>query len=750
MKLSVIIPLYNNAQYLQACIDSLALQGIGHSEFEIIIVDDGSTDGSAEMADDIAGQWDNVQVIHQPNSGSGVARNIGMDICCGEYIHFVDADDQVMPGAYRYLFDHTLTTSPDIVYFDFGENCYTRDYTIEGKITYRGGIRDFVKDYHIRPNVWLKLYRKGYLQKHNLRLPSLRTRQDLVFTWDMMRYDGTMIVSNAKLYSYTINRKGVTYSRDPQHVKRTVYTLVTVNEMLKEYSRDYVGYWDATRVRTYNYKVLFNRILCTHFSLRELRALFPRCARIGTTHIYTSRFYHTIDFLYHHPLFYFTFQKLILWYYFRRYPVPATNRGDLIDHRLAEQSSSLSFIQHYRNMTITYIKKLKSDILKPVCLWLLYRLFSFLPLKNKVVTNCFDGVKYGDNPQFIVEKLHQEKPDYQYVWMKKPKYSYHVPEWMTTTPFAISVRSIYHIATAKVFINTNVFMPWIKKREGQLFIETWHGGLGIKRIMNDSVWFSADKQAKQNLEHTVRVSDVFISQSDHLTNIYRRAFGYEGPVFKCGYPKNDQLLIGKEIARQKIRDYYNIDQNTRIFLYAPTFRDYSWNRRLPKEVYDLDFVRLHQTLTSTFGGRWKILVRWHPIFSDDQKRLTPITDDVINASLYPDMQELLKACDAVMTDYSSCIFDAALLDMPCFTYAIDFEEYKAERGVYYEMEELPFPYARNDDELMANIANYDHQAYLERWYRFKQRMGLYEPGNASEVIAHKIIEFIETRTTDWK
>lgn len=103
-----------------------------------------------------------------------------------------------------------------------------------------------------------------------------------------------------------------------------------------------------------------------------------------------------------------------------------------------------------------------------------------------------------------------------------------------------------------------------------------------------------------------------------------------------------------------------------------------------------------------------------------------------------------------MSDYSSIIFDAALLDIPCFTFATDFDEYKADRGVYYEMDELPFPYARNNEELMQNIENYDHAAYLERWQAFKERMGLYEPGNASEVIANKIIEFVQTGKTSWK
>lgn len=337
MRLSVIIALYNNVQELQSCVEALTLQGISRNDFEIIIVDDGSTDGSASLADKIAEEWENMYVIHQGNVGLGKARNVGLEAAKGEYIHFIDADDHVMPGAYRFLFDNTLATNPDLVYFDFCTDFYTKDYIPSGRIAYIGSIHNYTRDHHVRPNSWLKLYRKGHLSRYNLQFPPLRTRQDIAFTWDMMRYDGSMVVTEAKLYSYTINPNGATYNRGAQHVKRTVYDLVTLNEMLKEFSRDYSGIRDFFFVCNHNYHVLFNRILCSHFSFREIRDLFSRCSQIGTSHIPSGRFFYAINFLYHHPLFYFLFQYLVLWCYKRRFPVPAGDRGDLINHRLKEK-----------------------------------------------------------------------------------------------------------------------------------------------------------------------------------------------------------------------------------------------------------------------------------------------------------------------------------------------------------------------------------------------------------------------------
>lgn len=336
MKLSVVIPLYNNVQYLQKCVDSLSLQQIEKSDFEIIIIDDGSTDGSAELADRIACSCENMRVIHQDNSGSGVARNVGLDAARGEYIHFLDADDQVMPGAYKFLFDNALAVAPDIVYFSSGVNCYSENYICRGSIIYSGSTRNYTKTNHIRPQVWLKLFRVKYLQTHHLRLPDIHTRQDVVFTWDMMRYEGKIIVTDAKLYSYSINNNGATYSRNTNHVKMTVYDLITVNFRLKEFSVDYTDSVSAKRVFNYYYHVLFNRILFTPFSFFELRHLFSLCAQIGIVHLGNNRFYKYIDFLYHNSSIYYLFQYLIRIHYLRRQLQNAGDKGDLIDHRLRD------------------------------------------------------------------------------------------------------------------------------------------------------------------------------------------------------------------------------------------------------------------------------------------------------------------------------------------------------------------------------------------------------------------------------
>ena len=389
--------------------------------------------------------------------------------------------------------------------------------------------------------------------------------------------------------------------------------------------------------------------------------------------------------------------------------------------------------------------KIKTSIkkrLKKTIFWL----FRKLPLQNKVVATTMRGRKFGDNAKAIVAVIHEKSPDIEIVWLKNYNYNYLLPTWARGVEYFSLFRTYFELATAKVWINTHLYESDWEKRKGQLAVQTWHGGLGIKKIEHDIVGpYGLTEYEKQRVKHTCDLSDVFISQSDHLTSIYRRAFGYNGPVWKCGYPKNDVLFEDNSSAVNKIKNALDVD--TKFLLYAPTFRqeggEIDWT------PFDIDFERLHKTLEDTFKGSWTILLKWHPVLIPFLKG-REVPKGVIDVTDYDDMQELIMAADIMLSDYSSCLFDAALREIPCFTYATDFERYKSERGVYYEMEELPFPYARNNDELVHIIETFDYQDYKKKWAAFKERTGLYETGHASYDIAEKIIGFLDGKSVNWQ
>ena len=375
---------------------------------------------------------------------------------------------------------------------------------------------------------------------------------------------------------------------------------------------------------------------------------------------------------------------------------------------------------------------------------IVYSLCRLLPLQNKIVGSTFWGRKYGDNTKFILEELHRTDPDVKIVWIRNFKYKYDIPQYMRAISHFAHWRKAYEYATAKVWLDTHRFPGNARKRKGQLIIETWHGGLGIKKIDGDVPKFRAMKRVMDEVRKTSQLADLFISNSGHLTRIYRTAFDYTGKVWKVGYPKNDPLFEDRAPFCKKIRDLYGLPMDTRILLYAPTFRDSFNETGFDKTAFDIDFDRLQGALQERFGGTWKILVRWHPVMANKMGDIAKIYGNaVIDATKYPDMQELIMATDAMLSDYSSGIFDAAMLKMPCFLFVTDFEDYKQDRGVYYELSDLPFPCGKNNDELLERVKNFDEAQYNTAWNAFTEKVGLHETGHASKDIATVINEFIK-------
>ena len=402
------------------------------------------------------------------------------------------------------------------------------------------------------------------------------------------------------------------------------------------------------------------------------------------------------------------------------------------------------------------IWKMTRHVLRPVgavtivCLFYLLRIFPIK--KNKVLACVSGGRRYDDNQKYIMEELHKLIPDLDIVWVKEPKYEYELPAWIRPVKWR-SWQWLYEYATAKIWTSNGGVPDFFAKRKGQLYVETFHGGLGIKKVRGDIIGEATAVRTKTIfLKNASDMADVFISNSDHLSVIYRRAFKYHGPIWKCGYPKNDMLVQNNPKDGMKARKDLGIPSDHKVLLYAPTWRlRFTQEKHIDMNVYDLDMQRLKKTLTNKFGGEWTMLIRFHPSLRLYAKGYQETHPEVMDVTDYQDMQRLLMATDVMISDYSSCIFDAALRRIPCFTYATDFEQYKyEERGVYYEMVELPFPYAKNNDELEQNVKVFEMEDYLKKWDAFMVRMGLNETGHAARDIAQMMADYLDGKKVEWQ
>ena len=376
------------------------------------------------------------------------------------------------------------------------------------------------------------------------------------------------------------------------------------------------------------------------------------------------------------------------------------------------------------------------EIIKEIYAILLFSLFRILPLQNKVVFSSYWGKNCADNPKYISDKLLETNSKIKQVWIVRNKNNMLNPK-IKTVKWG-SIKMIYELSTAKVWVDNHTKPQWIKKRRNQLYIQTWHGGLGMKKIEAD-LGAKLEKKSQKQIMYNSKIADLFISNSTFLTNIYKRAFWYKGPILECGFPKND-IFFESDKNLQNIKDKVykelKIPNNKKIVLYAPTYRkDEQIN------CYNIDYKKLIHTLKEKFKEEFICIVRLHPRMSEISNQLDIFCNDIIDGSKYNDMQELIIASNVFITDYSSGIFDFALMYKPAFIYASDIEQYENERGLYFDLNVLPFSVSKNNEELERNIKNFEYSEYKKKLINYfkLEDVGLKEKGQASEKIV-KIIE----------
>ena len=166
MKLSIIVPVYNVEPYLQACLESISNQK--YSDFECIVVDDGSTDNSRDICEDYVLKDSRFHVISQCNKGLAMARKIAFCETKGEYIGFVDADDYISDDMFYRLMETAYNNDADIVMCDWvriGESVgeEKKQYEVDARLTKELAMRDLASDY-IKSYMWNKIFKRGILE----------------------------------------------------------------------------------------------------------------------------------------------------------------------------------------------------------------------------------------------------------------------------------------------------------------------------------------------------------------------------------------------------------------------------------------------------------------------------------------------------------------------------------------------------------------------------------------------------------
>lgn len=378
---------------------------------------------------------------------------------------------------------------------------------------------------------------------------------------------------------------------------------------------------------------------------------------------------------------------------------------------------------------------------------LVYYACRIFPIKkNKIVLWTFEcSGGFGCSPKYIAEEILRRKAkgenDFELYWLLDDMEK-EFPREIKKVKNSLWARA-YHLSTARFWIaNTRSFLGTVK-RSGTTYIQTWHGTVSIKPIgkyRGDSFSKIAYIISKADSD----LIDYFLCGSEYRKSIAKDGMLYYNDPLMIGTPRIDVLINSVEKKKAEFRSEYNLPQDAKIMLYAPTFRGGSQNtvRNVNATPVSLDFDRLLNVLAKKFGGEWYIFLRLHPQLAAKMRKM-PVANTnerLIDVSQRPDMNEIMAATDAMITDYSSAIFEGFLTGQYGFIYADDLEEYIKDRGkLMFSLDEIPFSVAYNNDELIENIVNFDEKLYAKKCKAFIEKVGIIEDGKAG-VRAADLIE----------
>lgn len=214
VKVSVIIPCYNVEKYLKACLKSLVNQTF--SDFEVLLIDDGSTDATGEIASAFDKENENFKYYRTENKGPGHARNYGINLAKGEYIAFVDSDDTVSPYYLEKLYNTACATNADIVccnyskYYDKNNSYYKIKFRKQktGEYTNVEMMQLLLNDWTVRSYLWNKFFKKSIFTDNDLSFPNMYF-EDIVTVFKAAYYAEKVVAIPDTLYNYSIRPNSI-------------------------------------------------------------------------------------------------------------------------------------------------------------------------------------------------------------------------------------------------------------------------------------------------------------------------------------------------------------------------------------------------------------------------------------------------------------------------------------------------------------------------------------------------------------
>ncbi|MEV0322611.1 bifunctional glycosyltransferase family 2 protein/CDP-glycerol:glycerophosphate glycerophosphotransferase [Streptomyces sp. NPDC050658] len=661
-RFSIIIPVYKVQGFLRECLDSVLTQSF--TDFEVIAVDDCSPDHCGAIIDEYAARDARIRAVHLPaNVGLGRARNVGVRHATGDYLLFLDSDDSYTQGALAAIDKRlNVTEDPDVLVFD-----HVRTYwwgragrSMTAGLLATAGVDTFdiltsPQYLHLFLVAWNKAYRRDFFVGHGFAYkPGLY--EDAPITYQVLVSARRIGCLDRVCVEYRQRRQGA-ITRTPGRKHFDIFAqYASLFTFLDEHPE-----LDASR------PLLFERMI-NHFltTLSSPERVLPGDRR--------------------------DFYRMIVRFYRRYRPAGFTLPDD--DHRLQWRLASTSpyavfqlcaLAASVRSAALRKRRELRRAAVRRAKRTLA-RVERRRPLDpHLAVYSAFSHRGVLGDPAAIQQAATMLAPQVRPVWVVRPDAVEQLPPGID---FVTPDTPRYHRVTSRAtyFFNNLNWAPGLVKREGQIHVHT-HQGTPLKHMGVDLLGRPAATY-HINVPAQLRRSDRWdysLVSGRYAQRVWDRAYPCRFTSLATGAPRNDVLVRGDALRATAVRKRLRVPDGNTVVLYAPTPRDNSkWYE--PR----VDFERLVHEL----GPGFTLLVRLHRQYAraavrglqlrDLEQRglLRDVTDE-------PCVEDLMLASDALVTDYSSLMFDYVHLGRPIIVHADDWATYQAARGTYFNLLATP-------------------------------------------------------------
>ena len=367
----------------------------------------------------------------------------------------------------------------------------------------------------------------------------------------------------------------------------------------------------------------------------------------------------------------------------------------------------------------------------------IFQCFKIFPVKrNRIMFISYDGKEFSCNPRAMYEYLKSLDEKFEFVWAIDNFSKIPSEEKIIKVNRRNYIKFWFYQLTSK-YIFKNWGFDSSLKRKGTVWINTWHGGGAFKRInwrQNMTPTFEAMKR------RSAAVTDIYVSSSKMFTDFQsEEEFVEKSKFVPTGMPRNDAFFNYEKIKkmREHGRKFFGLSENDFVVLYAPTYRGLEDTKN-----YDLnlDFQSAYKRFSELSGKKVKFLFRTHRSMLHD---FSIENTFVLDATAYPDMQDLLCAADFLVTDYSSSIWDYSLLKKPCLLFTPDLKKYQNDRGFYTPIETWPYYFFETNEDFIKNLTlDVDE----DKIARYQKLLGTYETGHACEKLC-KLCKLCKEKTS---